>query len=351
MSGGSSSSPPGGGPLVSVVLPVLDEALFIDRCLASVLDQDYPRDRLEVLVLDGGSRDDTPARVAAFAKDHPQVRLLANPGRTQAKAFNLGVRQARGDVIVRMDAHAEYDPSYLRLCVQTLEETGAANVGGVWNTAPGGAGLLARAIAVAYSERFGAGGARFRVGGQAGPVDTVPFGAFRRDVLERVGGMDERLPRGEDNEFNGRLRSAGLTVYFDPRIVCTYYARASLRAFLGQMFANGLYHVPTLLVNRRGLSPRHLAPAAFVLVLLAGAALGFVWSPVWWAAAAMMGAYLLADAAASLSAAARRGWVYAAVLPWLFLLMHLAYGMGTLAGVFRSGVPALWGGVLGRRTR
>ena len=268
-------------PFVTVVIPALNEAQRIEACLESVLAQDYPLDRLEVLVVDGRSTDATREKVAAFAERHPLVRLVDNPKRIQAVAFNLGVREARGDVIVRLDVHASYSQDYVRRCVEVLDETGAANVGGVWETVPGAGSLVARSIALACTQRFGFGGARFRVGGEAGPVDTVPFGAFRRETFEKVGLLYERLVRGEDNEFNARIRRCGMTVYFDPRIRCTYYARPTFRGFMKQLFGNGLYHILTLRVNPRGCSPRHFVPLVFVCTLLAARVAGFFWIPAW----------------------------------------------------------------------
>jgi len=325
-------------PFVTVVIPALNEAQRIEACLESVLAQDYPLDRLEVLVVDGRSTDATREKVAAFADRHPLVRLVDNPKRIQAVAFNLGVREARGDVIVRLDAHASYSQDYVRRCVEVLDETGAANVGGVWETVPGAGSLVARSIALLCTLRFGIGGARFRVGGEAGPTDTVPFGAFQRETFEKVGLLDERLVRGEDNEFNARIRQQGLTVYFDPRIRCAYYARATVWGFMKQLFGNGLYHILTIRVNFGGCSLRHFVPLVFVCTLLAALVAGFFWIPAWGAGAAVLGLYLVVDVAASLMAAREHGWRFLAVLPWLYFVTHLTYGFGTLVGVFRFGL-------------
>ncbi|MCX5685057.1 MAG: glycosyltransferase, partial [Planctomycetota bacterium] len=153
-----------GLPSVAILLPVYNESRFIEKCLSSILAQDYPRNLLDVLVLDGRSIDDTRELVQAMARKHPQIRLLDNPQRIQAAAFNIGVRESTAEIVVRMDAHAEYGPTYVSRCVETLRSTGAANVGGVWETRPGGPGLIARAVALATTMRFGIGGARFRTG-------------------------------------------------------------------------------------------------------------------------------------------------------------------------------------------
>jgi len=322
-------------PFVSVIIPTYNEQERIERCLASVLEQDYPVERLEILIADGRSTDGTREKVTAFSDRHPQVRLVDNPKRIQSAAFNLGVREGRGDVIIRLDAHASYGADYVRRCVEVLAETGAANVGGECETAPGAETLIARAIAVLCAQRFGVGGARFRVGGEAGPVDTVPFGAFPRATFETAGLLDERLPRGEDNEFNARIRQHGLTVWFSPRIRCTYFGRATLGGFMKQLFGNGLYHIKTLRVNPGGCSVRHFVPLVFVCALLGLGVGGYFWTPAWWFGLGILALYAVADTAASLAAARRHGWQYLAVLPWLFFCVHVCYGLGTLAGVVR----------------
>ena len=154
--------------------------------------------------------------------------------------------------------------------------------------------------------------------------------------------MDERLVRGEDNEFNSRIRAAGLTVYFNPEIVCTYFGRAHTGPFLKQMYGNGLYHVLTLMVNRSGCSPRHFVPFAFVMGILTAGLGGLLWWPLWPIGGVCLAFYLLADLAVSVVAAATEGWKFGLVLPWLFPAIHITYGMGTLAGIFRFAIPGLF---------
>jgi GT2 family glycosyltransferase len=327
-------------PFVTVVIPTLNEAQRIEACLESVMAQDYPHDRFEVIIADGLSRDGTQERAAAFSERYPQVRLVANPKQIQAAAFNLGVKEGKGEIIIRMDAHALYSNEYIRRCVEVLGETGAANVGGLCQTQPGADTLIAHSVALMCMLWFGAGAARARRGGKAGPVDSVPFGAFRRETFARAGLMDERLVRGEDNEFNARIRQKGMTVHFDPRIRLTYFTRPTVRAFLKQMFQNGLYHVQTLMVNRGGCSLRHFVPFGFVMLLVACAVAGFIWSPAWYVGAGVLGLYLVANVVASVHAAARHGWRYLVVLPWLFFVTHVCYGIGTLLGIFKFGFTA-----------
>ncbi|MDR1070725.1 MAG: glycosyltransferase, partial [Gracilibacteraceae bacterium] len=170
-------------PEVSVIIPVRDEEKHIDHCLASVFGQDFPAERLEVLLIDGMSADGTLERAARWQNEHPNIRLLENPGRTAPRAMNIGIRAARGRYIVRLDAHSSYALDYISQCLLYLEKTGADNVGGVMETK--GEGFWGTAIALMLSSRFGVGGASFRVGAADGYVDTVPFGAFRRETFDR----------------------------------------------------------------------------------------------------------------------------------------------------------------------
>ena len=322
-------------PLVSIVIPTYNEAGFIEECVATVLRQDYPPSRLEVLVVDGCSTDDTPDIVNRIARTHPQVRCLPNPRKIQAAAFNIGVAQARGDIIVRMDAHAKYDVSYVSKCVETLARTGAGNVGGIWEAKPGSDTLIAHAIAAINVSRFGTGGAISRVGGKAGAVDTVSFGAFPKEVLRKVGPMDERLVRDEDNELNARIRDLGYAVHFEPSIHSTYFTRSTVSALLRQMYFSGQYHVLAIKLRPGSCSTRHFVPLAFFLALAVSSLGGLLWRPLWIVAGSALALYLLVDLLASFQIAARKGPQLLLIVPWLLFLVHMTYGFGTLTGFFK----------------
>lgn len=316
------------------MVPVLNEAKYIVSCLETILLQDYPRDRIEVLVVDGGSSDGTREAAEAFAAQHAGWRVLNNPGRTQAKAFNLGLQHSRGEFYVRMDAHALYPADYVRQCVETLQRTGAANTGGALNILPGGPGMIAASIAAINRIRFGTGWARHRVGGAEGPTDSIAFGAFPRKVFDVVGPMDERFPIAEDKELNCRLRMAGMTCYFRPDIVITYFTRASLGAFLWQMFIHGQSLIPSLTTNIRTCSLRHALPLLFVSVILLLLLSGYWWPSAFYIAATLLATHLLTSVAVAAAFARRDGWRHMFVLPWLFPLTHFSYGLGSLYGIF-----------------
>jgi len=330
---------------VSIVLPCRNEEPYIGACLDSILAGDYPRDRLEVLVLDGRSDDRTREIVAQRAGRAPAIRLLDNPQRVTPAALNLGIRAARGEVILRMDAHVEYPPHYVTRLVAALEATGADNVGCLLATVPADSSPVARAIAVATAHRFGVGNSYFRIGTTVPRwVDTVAFGCWRREVFERIGLFDEDLVRNQDDEFNFRLVARGGRILLLPDVVARYYARRTLGQ-LARMFYQYGYYKP--LVARkvgRVMTVRQLVPALFLLTLTGAAALG-AWVPLAaWAGAAAGAAYAAVDLGCAAAAAPRHGPRAALALAAAFPIIHFSYGLGFLAGLVghrsRSAAPS-----------
>ncbi len=321
-------------PLVSIVIPCRNERAHIAACVRSALAGDYPADRLEVLVVDGMSDDGTRDVLAECAAREPRLRVLDNPACITPTALNAGIRAARGDVIVRMDAHSEYPPDYVRALVGWLERSGADNVGGACRTVPAAPGPQAWAVAAALSHPFGVGGSTFRTGTtEPRWVDTVPFGCWRRDVFGRIGLFDEELVRNQDDEFNHRLRRAGGRILLVPDVVTVYHARrtfAQLRRMLYQygyfkpLAARKLGHVPTL---------RQLAPPALVVGLLVALLLAPFGGVASVMAAFIAGPYLLLAVGAGLAAAPAHGLRAAVGLTYAFVVMHVAYGVGYLRGI------------------
>lgn len=326
-------------PRVTVIMPVYNEAAFIERSLGAVLAQDYPAERLEVLVVDGGSTDATVARVAAMAARDPRVRLLPNPGRIQARAMNVGLDHAQGDVIVRVDGHTVVAPDYVRRCVECLAKTGAQNVGGPQRfaaTTP-----LGRAIAAAYRSPFSV-PSRFTVSQRAEVVDTVYMGAWPRAVFDRVGRFDESLAVNEDYELNYRIRRAGGRIYLSPDIRSRYYGRQTLGALWRQFFRYGAWKCRVLMQHPRSAKPRHLVAPAFVAVLVGGGLLGALSRPIRRLWTAVVGLYLAANGLASVRQAARDDWTLLERLPLVFSTMHLAWGSGFWAAALRRLVRGQW---------
>lgn len=320
-------------PFVSIVVPCRNEVGYIRPLLDSVLANEYPRDRLEVLIVDGMSDDGTRAVIADYASRHPVIQLLDNPKRTTPCALNLGIHRAGGTIIMRMDAHAYYPPNYIADLVGWLERTGAEYIGAAWVTLPGDATATARAIAAVLAHPFGIGDSRYRLGTNAvREVDTLPFGCFRREVFERVGLFDEELVRNQDEEFSFRVLRAGGRVLLVPGVVCSYYARPSLRQ-LGRMFYQyGFFKPLVALKIGRIMTLRQVVPAAFVLSVL----LTVLAAP--WVAAArvlgvlILGTYLALNAGCVLALGWRHGARVGVAAAGVFPVVHICYGYGFLRG-------------------
>jgi glycosyltransferase involved in cell wall biosynthesis/ubiquinone/menaquinone biosynthesis C-methylase UbiE len=313
-------------------MPVRDEADTIERSLSAVLAQDYPSERMEVIVVDGASRDNTIEIVKHCAQKGPfPVYVLHNPEGFAPSSLNLGIKRSSGSVVVRVDGHCEIQPDYVRRCVDALEATGADNVGGVQEAR--GSTYFERAFAAATTSRFGVGDARFRYASRAGWVDTVYLGAYRRDVFLRVGMFDEELVRNQDDEFNLRLRQAGGRIWLDPSIRTAYRPRSSLAGLWRQYYEYGLYK-PLVYRKRRTVgSWRSLAPSVFV-VALAAATVATLVARRFQIIGAVGGLYLLAGAASALFAAWRSPGLIPAIL-LAFPVLHVSYGLGFLVGVWR----------------
>lgn len=331
-------------PTVTVIVPCRNEERFIARCLDSILSTTYPRDRLEVLVVDGESEDGTRAILTEYMTRYPMVRVLDNPGRIQPVALNVGIRAAAGEIIVRMDAHALYPQNYIGDLVAALVETGADNVGGVIVTTPATETAVGRAIAFALSHPFGVGNAYFRIGvRQSRWVDTVAFFCCRRETFQRVGLFDEHQ-RDEDSEFNARLIKHGGRVLLVPKVVSYYYARETLRQVARMYYQYG-YSKP-LVIGKLGRVPtlRQLVPPIFLLSLVVGALLT-PWMHS--ARAVLLGlavTYVVSAIGFAIGAARKSGLRTIATLALVFPIVHFSYGIGYLRSVieFLRGSRRAW---------
>lgn len=322
-------------PDIAIIIPTLNEERFIAACLDSVLQQNYPIDKMDILVVDGGSADDTTAIVEQYHQQYENIRLLHNERKIQAIAFNIGVANSTAPYIVRLDAHATYNKEYIALCIEDLQaDDKRGNAGGRFIIQAQNNSLWAVCNQILNYSKFGIGGATFRVGNQAGNVDTVPFGAFTRKVIEQVGGMREDLPRGEDNEYNSRIRKAGYDIYYNPEIKIYYYARPTLSASCKQMYANGESIGHLLYIDRDAIGVRHFVPLFFVLGLLVGPFGALFWRPFLYLWFVGLLTYFCCDIVASVVATYKRGIKYTLPLCWLFLCVHISYGVGTIKGIF-----------------
>jgi succinoglycan biosynthesis protein ExoA len=335
-------------PSVSIILTVRNEAGHIARCLDSVLALDLAGIDHEVLVVDGMSDDGTLATISSFAGRIGELRVLANPARGVAAGRNTGIRAARGGVLVMMDAHASYAPDYVKRCLEVMERTGAANVGGPAVALAGGGGPMAWAIALAHHSPFGLGGGQFRDPKAEGFVETVWPGCFRKEVFAKAGYIDQRRSRTEDLEFNTRLRRAGFTIYLSPLIGAWYYCRTTLGETWRQRWADGYEIARFLPDNPAAPRPRHFAPLAFVSGLLLSGSLALaapgLRSPALGLLISEVAAYLAASFFFTISAArpgtgrttkaeqpvTARSYM---MLPVVFATLHFSYGLGSLWGL------------------
>ena len=320
---------------VAVVIPTLNEEKFIAKSIDCLITQTFPFEKIDLMVVDGGSVDKTYEIVESYQKQYQNIRYIHNPKKIQSVAFNIGVAESSAPVVIRLDAHAIYNTDYIEKCIEGLKtDNTRGNVGGRCIILPFNDTLWANANAILNYSRFGIGGSAFRVGMKPDYVDSVPFGAFPRSVIEKVGGMREDLPRAEDNEYNSRIRKAGYKVYFDPEIVSSYYARPTLRTSCKQMYANGESIGHLFYVDRESIGLRHLIPLLFVVGGIGGIILSFVCWQFLYALAIGLGAYFLCDLVASLLAAKEHGWKYFLPLFIMFFCVHISYGWGTIVGMF-----------------
>lgn len=272
-------------PFVSIILPVRNEERFITSCLKSISAQDYPKEQIEVLIAEGMSDDDTLGKIAEYDSIDKDldITVLKNQKQTVSAGLNLGFRNAKGDVLIRMDAHAKYGSDYISQCLAVMERTGAANVGGPALALPGDDSALARAIALAHHSPFGLGGGAFRNPRAEGFVETVWPGCFKREVFDKVGYIDERRSRTEDIEFNSRLLAAGYKIYLSPLIQAWYYCRTTLWETWKQRWADGCEISRFLPDNPKAPRLRHFIPLIFVssLILLTALSLSGLGASLW----------------------------------------------------------------------
>jgi len=320
-------------PTVTVVVPCYNEQDTIRLLLEAIYAQTYPRPELEVVIADGLSQDQTISRIAAFQTEHEDlaVRVIQNQARTIPSGLNRAIEAACGEMIVRLDAHSIPRPDYIANCVAALKSGRGANVGGVWEIRPLGTGWQARGIAAAASHPLAVGDAHYRFTERAQITDTVPFGAFRRSLIDKIGYYDESLLTNEDYEFNTRVRQAGGTVWLDPAIRSTYFARSNLKELARQYWRYGFWKARMLKRYPDSLRWRQALPPAFVLGLILGGLLAFFWRPVAWIVGGVLWSYLLILLLAGVQLAwKKRDPAMIIGIPSAIMVMHLAWGSAFL---------------------
>jgi succinoglycan biosynthesis protein ExoA len=326
--------------MVSVIVPCRNEARYIREFLSGLLRQHLGDLEMEILVADGMSDDGTRAVLEEFQNRFRNIRVFDNPERIASTGLNRAIRQAKGEIIIRMDAHTEYAPDYIRTCVDVLDETQADNVGGPALTRANG--YVAEAIAHAFHSPFASGGSKFHDPQYEGPVDTVTYGCWRKSTLEKIGLFDERLVRCQDAELNLRLVASGGTVWQSPKIVSWYYPRKRLSDLCLQYFQYGFWKCAVIRKHRRPAAWRNLVPSACLLLAIAlltgasGAALGgsIGWrDSLLWVEFALATLYGAASAGFATLIARKHGWRFLPLLPIVFAIQHGSYAAGFLVGL------------------
>ena len=321
--------------MLSVIVPIYQEEKYISKCIDSMLSQDYPKDDLEIILVDGMSKDRTREIVATYTAKYPFIRMIDNPERIAPCAMNRGIKEAKGDVIMRLDAHVYYPKNYFSLLVEKLNELpGAENVGALCNTLPVNDSITAQSIAAVLSSSFGMGNSHFRVGADKEmEVDTVPFGCFHKSIFDKVGLYDEELVRNQDDELNARIIKAGGKIYLIPQLVCEYYARDTAKKVYKMFYQYGVFKP---LVNKKLGSPatvRQFFPLFFVLGLLVGPVVCLFLPVLWWAYFAVIMLWFIL--ATSFSLKDSKNLKRILTQNWIYFVVHFGYGWGYIVGIYK----------------
>jgi len=327
-------------PLVSVIIPCRNEEKFISKCLDSIINNDYPKEKMEVLVVDGMSEDRTREIIEKFkAKNEKlKIKVLDNPKKFTPFALNIGIKETKGDIIMRMDAHATYDNKYISKGVKYLNEYDADNVGGVCKIMPRETTLINKSICLASSSVFGAGNAYYRMGYSKGLkwVDTVFGGCYRKEVFDKIGLFNENLVRSQDMEFNIRLRKAGGKILLVPDIVSYYYPKPNLKDFFLHNFEDGIWAIYPLKFAKVPLKLRHYVPLIFVSGLLGTGLLGIFFPIFFWLFLFIIGVYFLVSIYSSFKIMiGEKDFRYFFSMPIAFACRHFGYGLGSIWGLIK----------------
>ncbi len=332
---------------ISIIIPCRNEEKFISKCLDSILNNDYLRlhqdfggqakDKMEIFVVDGMSRDKTAEIVKKYIEKYPFIKLLDNPKFIASAALNIGIKASKGGIIIRMDAHAIYDKCYISKCVNYLKMNGADNVGGVISIIPRTNTPIGRGIARATSSFLGTGGARYKTGTEKfEEVDTVPFGCFRRDVFDRIGFFNENLKRSQDMEFNIRLKKSGGKIYLFTDIVSHYYVRSELKDFFVHNFKDGIWAIYPFKFTKRLFKLRHYIPLVFVSGLIITFFLGMLIKPFYYIFLAEILFYILVILYAAVEVSLKeKDATCLFSLPIALATRHFAYGFGSVFGIIK----------------
>ncbi|MFN2430907.1 MAG: glycosyltransferase family 2 protein [Cryomorphaceae bacterium] len=325
-------------PTVSVIIPCRNEEKYIRKCIESVLANDFPHRDYELIVVDGQSTDRTVEILEQLIGEYSNIVRLENPKKIAPVAMNLGIKKAKGKIIMRMDAHTVYPNNYISRLLHWKEKLSADNVGGISTADVLNKNPTSIAIKKVLRNKFGVGNSFFRTGADGVlEVDTVPFGCYDRELLLEVGGYNERLVRNQDIELNKRLKQQGKKIYLIPEVECTYYARENFKSLARNNYDNGKWNILTVYItkNPSALSVRHFIPLCFVLALVLPLCLGFWKFQFIYVSIAVLLVYSVALLAV-ISKMDKSGTDTRSLLATFFTL-HFSYGLGSLTGLFHIG--------------
>ena len=321
--------------MLSIICPIYNEEKYIAKCLDSIIDQDYPKDNIELILVDGMSTDHTRDVIAGYQKNYPWIKVLDNPKRIAPCAMNIGINASSGEVIIRLDAHVMYPTNYFSVLVNNLYELpNAENVGGKCKTLPVNDSVEAQSIASVLSSSFGMGNSYFRVGAsEVMEVDTVPFGCFHRSIFDKVGLYDEELVRNQDDELNARIVNSGGKIYLIPDLECKYFARDSAKKVYKMFYQYGMFKP---LVNKKLGGPatvRQFFPLCFVLGLILGPIVCSFIPMLWIAYFAVIFLWMLL--ATYFSCKESKQLKRILVQNWIYFVVHFGYGWGYIVGIYK----------------
>ncbi|WP_288175137.1 glycosyltransferase family 2 protein [Sporofaciens musculi] len=321
-------------PFISALIVTRNEKEYIEKSLVSLITQTYPKDRYEILIIDGMSDDGTREivqRIRAQYQDNMQIQMLDNPKYLLASGWNIGIKRSQGDYVVRIDAHAEVSSEFLQKSMDTiLAFNDAVCVGGKLITKSNDNDI----VSLVLSSPFGVGNSSFRVSDTAGYTDTAVYGLYKKEIFDKVGYFNESYERNQDIELHSRIRKYGGKFYFNPEIISTYYARNSVKKMLKQANGNGKWNMVLLKNRESALSIRHLIPFIFVIFLLISSIGGLKKKNIWQVELGVIILHLFCGLSAAIKKTKRLKDIIR--MPFLFIALHTAYGIGYLGGILKK---------------
>lgn len=329
-------------PFVSIIIPCRNEELLIGKCLDSILANTFPRDRMEILVVDGMSTDATVSILNSYRRNYPLIHILANKRKIIPVAMNIGIKHATGNVIMKMDAHTTYNKDYIAKCIEYLQKYHADNVGGILVNRPRNNSTISRSIALCLSHKFGSGNSYFKTGSdRVRFVDTVAFGCYPKEVFLRIGLYNEHLVRSSDMELNIRLKKVGGKILLAPDIVGYYYADTSFYEFWRHNFKDGVWATYPFKFTRSIFRFRHFIPLLFVGAFVGSFVLSVIFPLFFPVFFSIVFLYMLALFITALDIAFKQKDIrYLFFIPVALVLRHVGYGMGSWWGCIKLGLPS-----------